>query len=144
MQLPASPSLLQPLWVEDLVTAMLWSLDNPDSVNKVYELGGSEYFSFRQVTDTILQAVGKNRAVLPLSLPSMRALTVLLEYTYPNFPTSTFWIDYLSVNRTCPVDSIPRTFGFMPARFAYRLEHLKSVNWLDKMRQGLKRPETHA
>jgi hypothetical protein len=38
-------------------------------------------------------------------------------------------VDYFSYNRTCAVDSIPRLFGFLPARFTYRLDHLKGVNW---------------
>lgn len=132
---PSGNPLLQPLWVEDLVTAMLWSLDNPQTINQTYELGGSEYFTFRQVVEAVLDKMGTTRLVLPLSLSSMRALTVLLEYSLPAFPISTFWIDYLSINRTCPVDSVPRHFGFMPARFTYRLDYLTAVNWWKRLRQ---------
>jgi NADH dehydrogenase len=59
----------------------------------------------------------------------MRALTVLLETAFPRFPTSIFWLDYLAVNRTCPVDTVPRIFGLMPARFASRLDYLRNINW---------------
>jgi NADH dehydrogenase len=121
--------LLQPLWVEDLVTCMIWSLDNPESAGQAFEVGGSEYFSFREIAQFILNALGKRRLFLPLGLPYLRALTVTLEASFPGFPSSALWIDYLSLNRTCPVDTIPRTFGFFPARFSHRLDHLKSVNW---------------
>ncbi len=141
---PAGNPLLQPLWVEDLVTAMIWSLDNPHTLNQAYELGGSEYFTFRQVSEIVLEKTKSRRLLLPLSLSSMRALTVLLEYAFPGFPTSTFWIDYLSINRTCPVDSVPRSFGFMPARFTYRLDYLKSVNWWQRLQQSLRQSEKHA
>lgn len=141
---PAGSTLLQPLWVEDLVTAMLWSLDNPQSINQTYELGGGEYFSCRQILQTVLDKMGKQRLILPLSLPSLRALTVFMEHSVPNFPVSTFLVDYFSINRTCPVDSVPRHFGFMPARFAYRLDYLKSATWWQRLRQTLYQPESHA
>jgi hypothetical protein len=53
----------------------------------------------------------------------------MLGSLLPGFPFSTFWVDYFAYNRTCPVDSISRLFGFIPARFTYRLEHLKGVDW---------------
>jgi len=141
---PSGAPLIQPLWVEDLVTCMLWSLDKPETVNQSFDIGGGEYFSFTQIVEMVLEAVSSRRFILPMSLPSMRAMTVLLEYSFPRFPLTTFWVDYLSINRTCSVDSIPRAFGFIPARFAYRLEHLKSVNWVQRVRESLTHHEKNA
>jgi uncharacterized protein YbjT (DUF2867 family) len=122
--------LIQPLWVEDLVTCLTWSLENPDTINQTYDIGGAEYFPFRQAVDIILETVKKrNRLFIPLSLPNLRTLTITLESAMPGFPLSTFWVDYFSYNRTCAVDTIPRIFGFIPARFTYRLDHLKNINW---------------
>ena len=56
-------------------------------------------------------------------------MTVMLESFMPGFPFSTFWVDYFAYNRTCAVDSISRLFGFLPARFTYRLDHLKGIDW---------------
>ncbi len=123
-------TLIQPLWVEDLVTCLTWSLDNPDTINQTYEIGGAEYFPFRQAVDIILDTIKKkNRLFVPLGLPYLRTLTVAMESSLPGFPFSTFWVDYFSYNRTCAVDTIPRIFGFLPARFTYRLDHLKNINW---------------
>ncbi len=121
--------LIQPLWVEDLVTCMLWSLDTPETLNKTFDIGGAEYFPLKQAVDIIQGVIEKKRPYLPLGLPYLRALTVMLESAMPGFPFSTFWVDYFAYNRTCAVDSIPRIFGFLPARFTYRLEHLKGINW---------------
>ena len=74
---------------------------------------------------------------MPLGLPYLRTLTVTLESLMPGFPFSTFWVDYFSYNRTCAVDSISRLFGFLPARFTYRLDHLKGVNWRRQAAQTL-------
>jgi len=133
-----SDTLLQPLWVEDLVTCMVWSLDNEATIGQTYEVGGGEFFTVREVMDIVMNTTRKRRILLPLSMPYLRALTVTVESWYPGFPSSVFWLDYISVNRTCPVDSVPRQFGLLPARFAYRLDHLKSVNWGRLARQRIR------
>jgi uncharacterized protein YbjT (DUF2867 family) len=134
--------LLQPLWVEDLVTCLLWSLETPETLNHTFDIGGSEYFPYRQAVEIIQETIGKRRWFLPLGLPYLRVLTVMLESVMPGFPFSTFWVDYFAYNRTCAVDSIPRLFGFLPARFTYRLDHLKGINWNRLARQTFFKPTT--
>jgi len=120
---------IQPLWVEDLVTCLLWTIDNPDTLNKTYEVGGSEYFTLRQVLVRVMEITGKRRLMISLPPPILRALVVMLETFIPRFPVSSFWIDYYAVHRTCPVDNLPHTFGLMPARFTYRLDYLVRKPW---------------
>jgi uncharacterized protein YbjT (DUF2867 family) len=124
-------TLLQPLWVDDLVNVMLWSLDKPETINQTYEIGGSENFSLRQIVELIMDLQRTHRWLVSLSPTTMRALTITLESSLPNFPLSSFWVDYLAVNRTCPVDNLPRQFGLMPARFTYRLDYLKRTLWYE-------------
>src|SRR5512145_3317753 len=104
-------SLMQPLWVEDLVTCLVWALENPQMVNSTYEVGGAEYFTLRQVLQTLMNVTNRRRMLLPLPFPWMRALIVLLDSINPRLNVSTYWLDYVSVNRTCPVDNLPRNFG---------------------------------
>jgi len=122
-------TVVQPLWVEDLVMCMLWALEKPDTINQTYELGGSEYFTLQQIIEIIMQVTHTPRYLVPLSPLSMRALTVFLDSILPNFPISSFWLDYFAVNRTCAVDSMPRIFGLMPARFTYRIDYLIRKPW---------------
>lgn len=122
-------TLLQPLWVEDLVTCLIWALENPDMANQSYEIGGGEYFTLRQVIETIMNITHRRRILLPLPPPYMRALFVMLDSFMPSFNLSTYWLDYVAVNRTCPVENLPRAFGLMPARFAYRLDYLVRKPW---------------
>lgn len=130
-------NLLQPLWVEDLVTCLLWTLDNPETINQTYEIGGSEYFTYRQVLETIMNVTHTRRLLVPLPLPYMRALIITLDTFIPGFPGSTYWLDYVSVNRNCAVDTLPRVFGLMPARFTYRLDYLIRKPWFSAMRDSL-------
>lgn len=130
--------LLQPLWVEDLVTALVWAMQNPEMVNEMYEIGGGEYFTFRQIVETLMGVTHTRRTILPLSIPTMRALFVTLDPLIPNANISTYWLDYIAVNRTCPVENLPRAFGLMPARFAYRLDYLARKPFLQRLQEALR------
>src|SRR5215208_7174950 len=122
-------TLLQPLWVEDLVTSLVWTLENPATISQTYEIGGGEYITLRQVLETLMDVTHSRRVFIQLPPPWMRALLVMLDNFIPNFNISTYWLDYVAVNRTCPVDNMPRIFGLMPARFSYRLDYLARKPW---------------
>ena len=122
-------TLLQPLWVEDLATALLWALDDEATRNQVYSLGGPEYLSFNDVLYLVMEKVRLHRTPVYLKPPYLRGLTVLLETLFPSLPVSVYWLDYLAANRTCSLDTLPRFFNLMPARMSHRLDYLSGVNW---------------
>jgi NADH dehydrogenase len=128
---------IQPLWVEDLVTCLLYASEAPEAANQTYEIGGSEYFPLRQVIEIIMRVSRRQRWLVSISLPAARALTVYLEQSMRGFPASGFWLDYVAVDRTCDVNSLPRYFGLMPARFAYRLDYLAPRPVPNLFKQGL-------
>ncbi len=129
---------LQPLFVEDLVTCLLWSLENPELENELREIGGSEYFTLRQIMEIILSATGKKRLIFSTSTPILRVLNVILQAA-PKYSVSGFFLDYLATDRTCETDSLPRIFGLMPARFTYRLDYLRHKGWLERWRERRKK-----
>lgn len=120
---------LQPLWIEDLVTSLSWSLDNPDTINRTIEIGGPEYLTFREIVELVMGATGMRRIIVPAGAPYVRGLTILLESLFANLPVSIYWLDYLAVNRTTALDTMPRVFDLMPSRFSQRLGYLKGQNW---------------
>ncbi len=132
-------TLLQPLWVEDLVTCLIWTLENAETINQTYEIGGAEYFTLRQVLETLMGITHAQRLLVPLPPPYMRALLVSLDSFVPNFNISTYWLDYVAVNRTCPVENLPRTFGLMPARFGYRLDYLVRKPWYSALTERIQK-----
>jgi uncharacterized protein YbjT (DUF2867 family) len=143
--LPGSTrTVIQPLWIEDLVTILMWSLDDEGTINRTYEIGGSEYFTVRQVVETIMQVTHRQRTLFEMHPVLLRALVVTLESFLPNYPVSSFWLDYIAVSRTCAVDNLTRSFGLMPARFSYRLDYLKRRSLLTAAMEGLSQRTTEA
>jgi NADH dehydrogenase len=122
-------TLLQPLWVEDLATCLTWALDDSETRNQVYEIGGPEYLSFNQVVQTLMEAMRVQRRLIHMRAPYLRAATVFVENLARRTPVSVYWLDYLATNRTCALDSVPRAFNLMPARLSQRLAYLAGRNW---------------
>ena len=122
-------TLLQPLWVEDLATCLVWALDDPQLHNRTVEIGGPEYLSFRQIVELVMETTRAQRIPVVVGPPYLRGLTVFLESIFPRLPISVFWLDYLAVNRTCALDTIPRVFNLIPSRMSQRLAYLRGLNW---------------
>lgn len=118
-------SLIQPVWVEDLVACLIWALHDPASQNQLFTVGGVDSISFRKTIETIMAASGVRRFLLSLSPAYVRSVALWLEHSRKDFPLSIYWLDYLAADRTCPLDSMPRLFGLMPARFHQQLDYLK-------------------
>lgn len=117
-------SLIQPLWVEDLVTMLAWSLENDNTRNQVYEVGGPEHISVNVLINTVMEAMDTKRRLVYVRPSYLRILGVILEYFFPRLPFSVYWLDYLAANRTSELDTVPRVFGLMPARLTNHLAHL--------------------
>lgn len=130
--------LLQPLWVEDLVTCLTWSLDDPETRKSTFDIGGPEYLPFTQIVNLVMQEIGINRRMVGVYPPYLRMGTVLLESMFPNLPISVYWLDYMAVNRTTAIDTIPRIFKIMPAKMSQRLAYLHGVNWRTSLIQTLR------
>jgi len=130
-------TLIQPLWIEDLVTCLTWALDDEDTRRRVYEIGGPEFLSLQQVVETVMRQIGVRRSLVPAHPVFLRTLTVILESVFPNSPVSVYWLDYLATNRTCSLDTVPRVFNLMPARFNQRLAYLEGVNWGRELRRSI-------
>jgi uncharacterized protein YbjT (DUF2867 family) len=122
-------TVLQPIWVEDLATCLVWALDDHNTLNQVYHIGGPEYLRLRDIIEMVMTVTHTHRTLVPIGPVYMRSLTVFLEQTFPAFPVSIFWMDYMATNRTCALDTLPRAFGLMPARFSQRLDYLKDQKW---------------
>jgi uncharacterized protein YbjT (DUF2867 family) len=122
-------TLLQPIWVEDLVTCLVWALDNELTRNQTYSVGGPEYLTFNHIIQSVLEKINLKRKTVHVFPPYLRAMTVLFESIFPGLPVSVYWLDYLAVNRTVNLDTLPRVFNILPSRFDQRLDHLSQTNW---------------
>lgn len=115
---------LQPLWVEDLVTCMTWSMEEKKTINQVIPIGGCEYLTFRQVVEMMMSAMKKRRWIVDVPPVYLRFLNLMSEQLFHRFPISIYWLDYLAADHTTALDTLPRLFGLMPARLNQMLNYI--------------------
>lgn len=123
-------TMLQPLWVEDLTTCLLWALDDDQTRNQIFDIGGPEYLSFHQILEMVMERIRVRRKIINLAPAYLRLPTIFLENMLPTLPISVYWLDYLAANRICELDTVPRVFQLMPSRLNQCLDYLETENWL--------------
>jgi NADH dehydrogenase len=122
--------LLQPLWVEDLVTAIVWSLDDQAELMGTHSVGGPEFLSFRQIVEMIMGVTGRRRLLFAVRPPYLRVIAAMAQRLLPDPPVNPFWLDYLAENRTADLQTLPHRFSLQPSRMLDRLGYLTGRNWL--------------
>lgn len=118
-----------------------WAIEDSQTLNQIYEVGGPEMLSFCEVVETVMDVMGKHKRFFYLPPPLLRGITVFLETSLAHSPVSVFWLDYLAVNHTCAIDTLPRLFQLKPSRLSQRIDYLKSVNWRRVLWQRLRARE---
>jgi uncharacterized protein YbjT (DUF2867 family) len=118
-------TLVQPIWLEDLITCLAWAVNDPELNNQVVQVGGPEALPFREVVEMVMDAGGQRRIIIETPAAYLRMISLWIEHSDRQFPVSTFWLDYLSANRICALDTLPKRFGLIPARLSQHLDHLR-------------------
>jgi NADH dehydrogenase len=132
---------IQPLALEDLVTSIIWTLDDSATLNQKYEIGGPEYLTFREVVEMVMDKTRSRRILLQVRPPFLRAGAWILEKLFRIPPINTFWLDYLAVNRTTDLETLPRVFGLHPGRMSNNLEYLSNKRWMGKFLSFQRQPQ---
>lgn len=103
----------QPVWVEDVASCFASSVNNIDTYGKVYELAGPKVYSFRQLVQQVMVALGVKRPIIGLC----NKLSYLQAFMMELLPVKLMSRDNV---RSMEVDSIsqqpfPAVFGLQPA-----------------------------
>ena len=117
-------SVLQPLWIDDLVASIMVSMFQKDSINETIEIGGGEILTFREIVRLVLATVKLKRILIDIPPAYLRLVAVYADQYYKRFPVSLFWLDTLAEDRTTDLDILPRRFGILPARLSQQIDFL--------------------
>ena len=58
--------VFQPVWVGDVAAAMVTALSEPSAAGKIYELGGPQRYSMKEIMDLILEKTGRRNLLVPM------------------------------------------------------------------------------
>ena len=128
--LPAGgQTLIHPLWIEDLITAIEWILEESELRTGTHEIGGAEHLTVEQAARQVMAAAGIRRVLVGTRPPYLRGLIWVLERLSARPGITTHAIDYLASSRTAPLDSMVRFIGLKPAQMRDHLSYLSRGNW---------------
>jgi NADH dehydrogenase len=91
-------TLFEPVWVEDVVSVVVRALDNPATIGRIYELGGPEVLSLKQIERRTLQAVGARRLMVRFPMQVLRLVAALMETLLPAPPVTRSLLELLAVS----------------------------------------------
>lgn len=88
---------MQPVFVDDVARAVAESLSNPAADNKVFEIGGPEVLSMKEVVQIALEAAGRKRILLPAPKAVMKLAAAVLQFM-PGRPLTPDAVDFITMD----------------------------------------------
>lgn len=110
-------NLLHPLYIEDLVAALVGCMDNLNAIDRLLEIGGPEYVTFNELVRTVMRVTRTPRSIISLPPHTLRFLTRLARQVFPRWPSTAQWFDLVASHRTADLNSMSDLFGIKPVRF---------------------------
>jgi len=107
-------SRFQPISVVDVATVIAKTFADPATIGQTVDLGGPRYWTYREITQEVLRATGKRRAILPMPVPFIRLVAGASEAVGLPFPVATDQLRQLKLDNIGPLGVIETRFGFAP------------------------------
>jgi NADH dehydrogenase len=107
-----------PVWIEDVVAALLRALSDDATAGECYELAGPEILTLREIVAMVRDRLGVRRAIIGLPDFAARAQAAVCDFV-PGKPFST------DNYRSLLVDSVARADGF--ARLGIRPQPFSAI-----------------
>ena len=108
---------LHPIYIDDLVTALVRTLEVVDTVDTVLDIGGPEYITLEDLIRTVMRVSGTQRVIIPTPPYLLRWITAVYSRVLPRSLMTAQWLDLLATNRTAPLGNLFNYFAIKPRRF---------------------------
>jgi len=110
-------TLLHPLYIYDLIEVLRQTLDMPETVDQILEIGGPEYHTYNEIVRTVMRVTNAQRNFISFPPYLMRTLTAIVLRFFPAWPVTGQWYDVLAANRTASLGALENMFHITPSRF---------------------------
>ncbi|MFZ5650512.1 MAG: SDR family oxidoreductase [Bacillota bacterium] len=118
-------SLFQPIAVEDVSDCIIRALEDAGFMYGVYEIGGPEHVSYKEMVDAVLKILGQRRLKLPVPVLIMKLAVPVMGLIFKDPPVTPVELKQLELNNITDIDSVCSNFGFRPRRFQDGLAEIK-------------------
>jgi len=117
-------SRFQPIHAGDVARVVIAALADGTTIGETFELGGPRYWTYREITEEVLTALRKRRAVVPMPVALIRLVAGAAELIRLPFPVATDQLRQLRLDNIGQLDLVKSRFGFEPRTMAGALGYL--------------------
>jgi len=119
-------SRFQPISVADVAAVAARAFADDGTIGAALDLGGPRYWTYREITQEVLTAMDRKRAIVPMPVALIRLVAGTSERIGLPFPVATDQLRQLRLDNIGPLDVIPTRFGFQPRPMEGALSYLKA------------------
>jgi nucleoside-diphosphate-sugar epimerase len=109
--------LRQPVHADDLAAAVMAVLDNRQTYNTIYNLGGGETLTYRKMVSVIFQSLGKRERIISLPPVLFLSLVRLVRLFRPRLGVSPAMVQRMNDDLSFDFQPAVRDFAYQPRRF---------------------------
>jgi NADH dehydrogenase len=107
------PQKIQPVYVEDVALAVRRAFETEAAWGHSFEIGGPDVMTMREVIETLLEVIGKRRAIVPV--PDVVAKLGVTPLTMlPRPPMTPAAIDFVTQDGLVSIAELERVLGVHP------------------------------
>lgn len=93
----ASKQRLQPVFIDDIGSAVAEALIHPTADNQVFELGGPDVLTMKEIVQAALDAAARRRLLLAAPKPMMKRVASLLQFA-PGRPLTPDSVEFITLD----------------------------------------------
>lgn len=106
----AGKQRLQPVFVDDVARSVAESLEKPAADNKVFEIGGPQALTMKEIVRTALEVAGRKRLLLAAPKPIMKLVASIIQFA-PGRPLTPDAVDFITMDALADPSEIEAALG---------------------------------
>jgi NADH dehydrogenase len=126
----------QPLWVGDLVSCLVRTIESGEGKGQVISLAGTEQVTYEGVIDLVQKRLGLSHPKVRLPISLAASLTLLLERFMCSPPLTSGILDIWRLGAITDRHSVRKAYGFTPMPLSEGMRYLLSADGPPSRRRG--------
>jgi NADH dehydrogenase len=115
---------LQPVYIDDLTSAMAQAVNNPQASGQIIDIGGPEQLGYVTVINTIKKILAKKRLNLHIPFGVIKPVAAVMEFFLKPAPLTLDQLKMLRMGNTGDITKMRAIFGIEPVRFEDGLKRI--------------------
>lgn len=116
----------QPVYIKDWLRCMEAVIERPLDYNGLYDIGGPEQLTYRQIVEALASAMGRSMPSVSIPMGLMKFSASVLQAVLPSPPVTVEQLRLLEQDNICAPDAVEKAFGFAPTRYREALKEFIS------------------